>query len=136
MHKSITEVMRSGVRGVEIVLGGKIPGSRAKSWRILSGYMKKCGDIAVSGVQFARASAQLKSGTIGIKVKIMPSNLYMPDTVKIKEEEAKEIIFEEKTEEKKEEKPKETKTEKKKERKPRQTKKKNDKEIKNVQGTE
>lgn len=139
MHKSITEVMRSGVRGVEIVLGGKIPGSRAKSWRILSGYMKKCGDIAVSGVQFARTSAQLKSGTIGVKVKIMTSDLPMPDTVKIREEEAKEIIFEEggeeKEEKKAEEKPKEAKTEKKKEKKPRQTKKKNDKEIKDVQGT-
>ena len=111
MHKAIGDVMRSGVRGVEIVLGGKIPGSRAKSWRILSGYMKKCGDIAITGVQKAMTSANLKSGVVGVKVSIMSSDLELPDTVTMREEEATQIIFEESNEpaEKKDDKPQEKK---------------------------
>ena len=95
MHKTIGDVLRSGVRGVEIVLSGKLPGSRAKSWRILSGYMKKCGDVAVVDVDFSRATAKLKSGVVGVRVKIMPSDIILPDTVTMTEEEEKEIIEEE-----------------------------------------
>ena len=144
MHRAITDVLSAGVRGVEIVLAGKIPGSRAKRWRVLSGYMKKCGDLAVAEVRFARTTAKLKSGIIGIKVKIMPSGIILPDTVKIKEEEAKEIIIEEHNEaekkleeaqphEKEEGKKKEVK--KKAPRKPRK-KKENDEESKAIGRTE
>ncbi|MBW3023290.1 30S ribosomal protein S3, partial [Candidatus Woesearchaeota archaeon] len=141
MHRTISDVLNAGVKGVEIILSGKIPGSRAKSWRILSGYMKKCGDIAVADVKFARSYAKLKSGVIGVKVKIMPSDIVLPDTVKITEEEEKEIISEEipKESEKKEEKPKEEKKEKpkraakkpKKKEEPKEPKE-NDKEVKDV----
>lgn len=127
MHRAIGDVLREGVKGVEIVLSGKIPGARAKSWRILTGYMKKCGDIAVTDVKFARASAQLKSGTIGVKVKIMPSGIILPDSVKIKEEEIKEITIEEVPEKKKDE--KEGKKEKK-ETKPRKKKAKKEENVK------
>jgi len=141
MHRTIGDVMRSGVRGIEIVISGKIPGARAKTWRVLSGYMKKCGDIAMVAVQFARATAKIKSGIVGVKVRIMPSGIILPDTVKITEEEAKQIIHEEvKEEEKKEEVKEEKKPEKKRApraRKPKAEKKKeNDKEIKGAQGTE
>jgi small subunit ribosomal protein S3 len=144
MHKTISDVMNSGVRGVEMVLSGKIPGSRAKSWRILSGYMKKCGDIAVAHVNRAISTANLKSGVIGIRIKIMHSDVELPDTVRIKEEEAKEIIVEESNKEYKEiEEAKKKQEEEKagektgaaKARKPRAArKKKNDKEIKDVPG--
>jgi len=113
MHRTITDVINQGARGVEIVLSGKIPGARAKCWRILRGYMKKCGDIAVTDVKFARAYAQLKSGTIGVKVKIMPSGIVLPDTVKIIEEKKTEMTAEEKPEEKEKEEKKEKKEKKK-----------------------
>jgi len=139
MHRTIGDVLKSGVRGAEIVISGKIPGSRAKTWRVLSGYMKKCGDLAVVGVKSAKAIAELKSGIVGIKVKIMPSDITLPDTVKINEQELKEIS-EEAVEEKKEVKEAEKKEEKKKAtrtRKPRAAKKKeNDKESKTIIGTE
>ena len=119
MHRVIRDVLNEGVKGVEIVLSGKIPGARAKSWRILSGYMKKCGDIAVSEVKFARSSAKLKSGIIGVKVKIMPSGIILPDSVKMKEEvkaiEPAAEKQEAKEEKKKEEKPKRKRASKKKE---------------------
>jgi len=134
MHKTIGDVLRTGVKGVEVVMGGKIPGARAKSWRILSGYMKKCGDIAVTSVQFARGSAKLKSGIIGVKVKIMPADVILPDTVKIREVERTKIITEIIKEEKAEK--KEAADEKKPEEKPKKKraprKKKDDKEKQNA----
>ncbi|MEK6874824.1 MAG: 30S ribosomal protein S3 [Nanoarchaeota archaeon] len=86
-HKTMEEVMSAGARGVEINISGKIPGARAKSWRFYRGYLKKCGDTAMHGVRIAYAYAQLKTGTIGVKVRIMPPDLRLPDDVRFKKEE-------------------------------------------------
>jgi small subunit ribosomal protein S3 len=83
-HKAMTEVMMSGALGVEILISGKIPSSRAKTWRFYQGYLKKCGDIAVNQVKKAEVQAFLKIGVIGIKVRIMPKDLILPDKVNIK----------------------------------------------------
>jgi small subunit ribosomal protein S3 len=80
-HKAITDVMAAGARGVEILISGKIPSSRAKKWRFYLGYLKKSGDIAVSGVDTAYSSAKLKTGLVGVQVRIMPSSTRMPDEV-------------------------------------------------------
>ena len=85
-HKTMDNVMKAGAMGVEIIISGKIPGARAKNWRFYMGYLKKCGDVAVSGVRKAKKSALLKSGIIGIKVSIMPPDLILPDTIKILDE--------------------------------------------------
>ena len=45
------------------------------------GYLKKSGDIAVSGVDKAYSSAKLKTGIVGVQVRIMPSSTSMPDEV-------------------------------------------------------
>ncbi len=82
-HKIMTDVMRSGALGIEIVVSGKVPSARAKSWRFYSGYLKKCGDIAIMGVRRADAQAQLKTGIIGIKVKIMPPDIKLPDDIEL-----------------------------------------------------
>jgi len=80
-HKALTDVMGAGARGVEILISGKVPSSRAKTWRFWMGYLKKSGDIAVSGVDTAYTSAKLKTGIIGVQVRIMPSTTRMPDDV-------------------------------------------------------
>jgi small subunit ribosomal protein S3 len=80
-HKAITDVMAAGARGVEILISGKIPSSRAKTWRFYMGYLKKSGDIAVSGVDTAYTSAKLKTGVVGIQVRIMPSTTRLPDEI-------------------------------------------------------
>jgi small subunit ribosomal protein S3 len=82
-HKTMQDVMRSGARGIEINISGKVPSARAKAWRFYTGYLKKSGDIAQIGVRKAQAYAQLKSGTIGIRVSIMPPDLALPDHLKI-----------------------------------------------------
>ena len=85
-HKIMENVINSGALGIEIVLSGKIPSARAKSWRFYQGYLKKCGDIAMHGVRKAHTAALLKSGIVGIKVSIMPPDLELPDNVEILDE--------------------------------------------------
>jgi len=102
-HKIMGEVMNAGASGIEIAISGKIPSSRAKSWRFYSGYLKKCGDIAITGVDRANAQAKLKSGVIGIKVSIMPPTTKLPDHIEImdrKEVKVQEIVEKEKGAEK------------------------------------
>ncbi len=121
-HKVMTDAMNNGAMGIEIIIGGKIPSARAKSWRFYQGYLKKCGDVALTGVRSAHATAHLKTGAIGIKVKIMPPDTILPDKVTLKEdipqetkEEKNDVKTEEKSdvkEEKKEEKPKKKRTKK------------------------
>ena len=82
MHKTLENVLAAGALGVEIKLSGKLPSSRAKSWRIYGGHLKKCGDAAVVHVRKGRVVAKLKSGVIGIKVDILPPDVIMPDTIK------------------------------------------------------
>ena len=85
-HKVMQEVMDAGARGIEIIISGKVPSSRAKSWRFYQGYLKKCGDIAIEGVKKAYKIAQLKSGIIGIQVRIMPPETKLPDEIKLAKE--------------------------------------------------
>ena len=92
-HRAMSDVMSSGAFGVEILISGKVPSARAKTWRFYQGYLKKCGDIAVSEVRVAYAVAKLKSGTIGVKVSIMTPDTVLPDSVKVLKEEA-EIVEE------------------------------------------
>ena len=85
-HRTMKEVMDAGALGVEIIVSGKIPSSRAKTWRFYSGYLKKCGEISISGVSKALSQAKLKTGVVGVKVSIMPPDTILPDKVEIIEE--------------------------------------------------
>lgn len=111
-HKVMGDVMNAGAMGIEIIVSGKIPSSRAKCWRFYSGYLKKCGDISVTDVDRAHAQAKLKTGVVGVKVSIMPPGTKLPDKVEfIKEKEEKiEEVLEEDTNMEKETKQKEVKS--------------------------
>jgi ribosomal protein S3 len=84
-------VMSAGALGVEIIVSGKIPSSRAKSWRFYSGYLKKCGNISIVGVDKAHVQAKLKTGVVGIKVSIMPPGTDLPDKIELIEEKEEKI---------------------------------------------
>ncbi|MBR9698877.1 30S ribosomal protein S3 [Candidatus Woesearchaeota archaeon] len=96
-HKIMSEVMKAQAMGIEILISGKIPSSRSKTWRFYQGYLKKCGDIALTGVDTAHAVAKLKTGVIGIKVSIMPPGTKLPDHIELLDE--KQEIVEEVKEE-------------------------------------
>lgn len=95
-HKAITDCLKSGALGIEILLSGKVPSARAKTWRFYSGYIKKCGDISQNGIRMAVAEASLKSGIVGIQVKLMPPDIRLPDKIIEKDQETK--VAEEKKE--------------------------------------
>lgn len=101
-HRNLQKIMLAGAKGAEIVISGKVPSARARSWRFKAGYLPKCGDITkkvLTGFKIASP----KSGIVGVKVSILPSDVRMPDEVVIKEEKA-EVREEKEKEEKVEEK--------------------------------
>lgn len=117
-YKAVTEVMRSGAMGVEIWIRGRgVPGARAHSWRFYEGYMKKCGDVVLQWVDKAQAKANLRTGTVGVEVRIMPGDAKFPDRISINPPTPEEVKVEVKVEnieikeEKTEEKPKKVKKE-------------------------
>ena len=83
-HKVLQDAINAGALGIEVSMAGKLPSARAKTWRFAKGYMKKSGQIAITGVKRAYAYAQLKTGTIGIQVSIMPPDLKLPDDVEVR----------------------------------------------------
>ena len=81
-YKSLQKVMDAGALGAEIVLGGKLPSSRAKTWRFAQGYLKKVGDSA-KVVDRAKSRAETKPGTVGIKVSILSPYAILRDKLDI-----------------------------------------------------
>ncbi|MFH0936318.1 MAG: 30S ribosomal protein S3 [Candidatus Woesearchaeota archaeon] len=85
-YSTLQNIMDAGAMGAEIVISGKVPSQRARSWRFSAGYLKKSGDISENKIKKAYASANLKSGIIGIKVIIMTPDIELPDKFIIREE--------------------------------------------------
>ncbi len=115
-YRSLQSIIDAGAIGAEVVISGRgVPSSRSKSWRFLAGHMKKSGDISESFVKRGFTVANLKSGTVGIKVSILTPDVILPDKITINDiptikiEEIKEEVKEEINEE-----PKKKKTRKKK----------------------
>ena len=84
-YRTLQRIISAGALGVEIVLSGKLPGRRAKSWRFAKGYLKKTGDSAKL-VDRAQSRAQTKPGTVGVKVSILSPYVTLKDRIKIDEE--------------------------------------------------
>ena len=83
-YRSLSNIMKDGAMGAEIVISGRgIPSQRSKTWRFYAGYLKKCGDIAVSKIDKAIERANLRSGAVGIIVQIMLPGTLIPDHIKI-----------------------------------------------------
>src|SRR3989339_2019292 len=95
-YKTLQKIIDAGAMGSEIVISGRgLPGARAKSWRFYAGYLKKSGDISMSKVAYGEAKANLNSGTVGIKVRILPPGTILPDKIKIKDLSKETFVVEE-----------------------------------------
>jgi len=112
-YDSLKKIMDAGAIGAEIVISGTVPSSRAKSWRFSAGYLKKSGDVSESHVLRAKGCAKLKRGVLGVKVTILPPDIYMPDRIELKVDKEKSVKVEEESSNKKVEKNEESKEEKK-----------------------
>lgn len=84
-YRILQRIMDAGALGAEIRLGGKLPSSRAKSWRFAQGYLKKTGESA-KVVDRAKSTAQTKPGTVGVKVSILRPDSVLVDRIKVDEE--------------------------------------------------
>ncbi|MBT4870389.1 MAG: 30S ribosomal protein S3 [Candidatus Diapherotrites archaeon] len=81
-YRTLEKIMKAGALGTEIRLSGKLPGSRAKTWRFAQGYLKKTGDSA-KVVDRAQSRAQTKPGVVGVKVSILSPDVVLKDRIKV-----------------------------------------------------
>lgn len=84
-YKALQRIMKARALGSEIRLSGKLPSSRARTWRFAQGYLKKTGDSA-KVVDRAQSTAQTKPGTVGIKVSILKPNAVLKDRINVNDE--------------------------------------------------
>ncbi|OIO42316.1 30S ribosomal protein S3 [Candidatus Pacearchaeota archaeon CG1_02_35_32] len=84
-YRSLKNIMNAKALGAEIVLSGKLPSDRARTWRFAQGYLKKTGDPA-KVVNRAQAQATTLQGVVGIKVSILPPGAHIHDKIVVDEE--------------------------------------------------
>nr|AJS12951.1 30S ribosomal protein S3P [uncultured archaeon] len=110
-HSTVRRIMQSGAKGCQVILAGKLTGERHRTEKFTEGHVKYCGETAKEVMDIGLATAKLKPGVLGVKVRIMRPDAKLPDeiTYKIAVKEKEEV----KPEVKVEAKPPEVKLEKK-----------------------
>ena len=76
----LQEIMKAGALGTELVLSGKLPSDRAKTWRFAQGLLKKTGDPS-KVVDRAQSQATTILGVVGIKVSILHPDAHIHDKI-------------------------------------------------------
>jgi len=76
---ALNRIMQAGALGAEIVISGKLLSKKARFEKYSAGHLPKRGDPAEKLVRVGTARAEVKLGTIGIKVKILPPEAKTPD---------------------------------------------------------
>ncbi len=83
-YRMLQEIIKAGALGAEIVLSGKLPSDRARSWRFAQGYLKKTGDPS-KVVDRAQSQARTISGIIGIELSILNPEAHIHDRIIVDE---------------------------------------------------
>ena len=84
---ALKRVMDAGAMGVEIVIAGKLGGSKGRTGKFSSGYLKHCGDPAQKLVDYGFEVANTKPGKIGIQVRIMKGYMEITGEIRTKHKE-------------------------------------------------
>ncbi len=84
-YTALRQIREAGARGAEITISGKLTGERAKTVKFTDGFLKHCGEPAFQLVKVGYAIAAPKPGVIGVKVKIMPPDVKLPDDIEVKD---------------------------------------------------
>jgi len=106
-HSSVRRIMGAGAKGCQIIIAGKLTGSRHRTEKFTEGHVKYCGEVAKQVMDVGYAVAKLKAGVLGVKVRIMKPDAKLPDEITLKmveTEKPEEAVKEKKEEEKPEEK--------------------------------
>lgn len=81
---ALNRIMSAGALGTEITVRGKLTTERARFEKYRAGYLLKTGDPALKNLREAVAHVKLKPGLTGVKVRILPPKVELPDRVSIK----------------------------------------------------
>lgn len=84
-HTMLRRIMDAGALGCEIILSGKVTGPRSRVEKFIDGYIKHAGHPSEELVDEGFAVAVKKLGTIGVKVRIVPPDVELPDDFQIEE---------------------------------------------------
>jgi len=76
---ALQRTIEAGALGVEIAIRGKLTTDRARYEKYKAGYLPSVGEAIDRIVRFAVVDTQLKQGLFGIRVRIMPPNISLPD---------------------------------------------------------
>lgn len=82
-------VMDAGAIGVEIVIAGKLGGSKGRTGKFTEGYLKHCGQPAKDLVDYGFEEANTRPGKIGVQVRIMKSTPVIAEDVEKEEKKDK-----------------------------------------------
>jgi len=104
-HSTVRRIMNAGAKGCQIIISGKLTGARHRTEKFTEGHVKYCGEVAKEVMNEGFATAKLKAGVLGVKIRIMKPDSKLPDEIKLKISE-KEIKVEKEIEKKKEVEPK------------------------------
>jgi small subunit ribosomal protein S3 len=76
---ALQRTIEAGALGVEIAIRGKLTTDRARYEKYKAGYLPSVGEAIDRIVRSAVVDTQLKQGLFGIRVRIMPPNVSLPD---------------------------------------------------------
>jgi len=79
----LTQAMQAGALGIEIKISGKLRTDRARYEKFSEGYLPKSGEPPRRYMRKAELDVQLKPGTLGVKVCLIPPDAVFPDQVKV-----------------------------------------------------
>ena len=82
---ALQRTIEAGALGVEIVIRGKLSTDRARYEKYKAGYLPSVGEAIGNLVRFAVVDTQLKQGLFGIRVRLMPPHVVLPDKPSIRE---------------------------------------------------
>lgn len=99
-HSTVRRIMNAGAKGCQIIIAGKLTGARHRTEKFTEGHVKYCGEIAKIVMDEGFATAKLKAGVLGVKVRIMKPDAKLPDEIRLKEVEVKKEKVVEKKEKK------------------------------------
>lgn len=85
----LKRIMNSGAIGTEIIISGKLGGSKGRTGKFMDGYLKHCGQPAKELVDYGFDEANTKPGKIGVQVRIMKTVPLMVEDLEEKDKKEK-----------------------------------------------
>jgi small subunit ribosomal protein S3 len=83
-HSTVRRIMQAGAKGCQVILAGKLTGERHRTEKFTEGHVKYCGETAKEVMDIGYATAKLKPGVLGVKVRIMRPDAKLPDEITYK----------------------------------------------------